>query len=541
MKSTLLVLFHFCVIVCTAQIQFTRGDFGGNGDKVIYAVDSPSASGFNFGGTGANRTWRFNTKRLYPRRYDSTLFITTTINPGAPQIPTNLLARSIAGGDQFLLVTDSFVKTTFNFPEVNVTGVTLQTLKFPLTYQSQFSDSTNVVAKGLLADFGLDPLPPFDSIRINAKVTLNSTCDGWGILILPDTTSHNTLKVNQQINIEADVYLHSIIGWTYITHRSQQMDSYNWYGVNSNSYLASVQLDTSGNISNFIYKIKQSPPVYLPRKLTSITPDSLMQGDTMDITIIGSNTHFTSGPPDLFFAAGPIFNEQVINDTVIQATVTCHLRSSPGAYYFRVYTPVDGVVSLNNGITIIPSPLAPRLVAIGPGYGAAGQRISVSITGYHTHFTKGINISFAADSASDGSIFVQSYNVINDTLLTCDILIENNAAYIPFTIYTDNATDGSLSLKGAFTVTHTGLAENLSENISVYPNPVHDILTIELPGNHSPVTVQLLDMSGKEMERVTTSDSLATLRTGDLRQSLYILKITGDQLNMTRKILVQHE
>ena len=60
MKSNLVFLFLLIVYTSNAQIQFTRNDFGAAGDKVIYAVDSPSTAGYNFGATGANYTWRFN-------------------------------------------------------------------------------------------------------------------------------------------------------------------------------------------------------------------------------------------------------------------------------------------------------------------------------------------------------------------------------------------------------------------------------------------------------------------------------------------------
>lgn len=538
MKKYLFLCFVFSVFAASAQIQFTKNDFGANGDKVIYAVDSPALQGYNFGATGPNHSWQFNTNYRYPRRYDSTTFITATSNPNAPNVTTNLLARSIGTGDQYLEVTDSFIKTTFDFPQFNVTGVKLKTLNLPLTYQSQFTDSTTATAKGLFADFGIDPLPPFDSIRIQAKIKLVSVCDGWGTLILPDTTSYNTLKVNQQIMIEADIYFHSIIGWTYVTHRSQQNGNYSWYAPNSKNFLANVQLDTSGNFASFTHKIKKSPPGPRQDKIVSLSPDSIIAGDTIEVLVKGTKTLFTAKMPVVTIPNCQILNTQVINDTTLFVRLTCPYTTKQGTYYFQVLT-AAGYSYADGGFTILKSPRSPRLVAIGPNFGAVGQTITTTITGTNTHFTKGLHINLYTDSVSPGSIFVQSFTVINDTVLTCDILIESTAAYVPFTLYVNPFPDGNLYLEGGFIVTHTGLNEEASESVHIYPNPATDVLTISLPPSQQSSLLQLFDLNGREVKRVITTDTKTTLQLDGLKNALYILKVTGEQVTFTRKITIQ--
>lgn len=539
MKKYLFLCFVFSVIAASAQIQFTKNDFGANGDKVIYAVDSPSSQGYNFGATGPNHTWQFNTKYSYPRRYDSTTFIAATTNPNAPNVTTNLLARSIGTGDQYLEVTDSFIKTTFDFPQFNVTGVNLKTLNLPLTYQSQFTDSTTATAKGKFSDFGLDPLPPFDSIRIQANIKMVSVCDGWGTLVLPDTTNYNTLKVAQQISIEADIYFHSIIGWTYVTHRSQQNGNYSWYAPNSKNFLANVQLDTSGNFTSFTHKIKKSPPAPKQVKLLSISPNTVMAGDTVEVLVKGLNTSFTLGVTDAYTWYCQTLDIKVIDDTTLLVTLTSRASSPAGTSDFWVYSLNDGYLSLDNSFTLIVSPNAPKLVSIGPNFASVGEKKTVTINGYKTHFTKGLNIAFQADSISKGSIFVQSFKVLNDTVVSCDILVENTASYIPFTVYTSNSFDGSLNLQGAFIVTHTGLNEEGLVSVFVYPNPATDELTITLPSSQESILLQLFDLNGREVKRVTTTDSQTTLELDGLNNALYILKVTGEHLNLTRKIMIQ--
>ncbi len=540
MKKYILLYFLFLFVSASAQIQFTRTDFGVDGDKVIYAIDTPTILAYNFGATGTNHTWRFNTKTSYPRRYDSTVFINATSNPNAPDITTNLLQRSYGNGDQYLEVSDSFVKTTFEFPKVNVTGVKIQTLNLPLTYQSQFVDSTTTIAKGLLSDFGLDPIPPFDSIRINAKVKMTSICDGWGTLILPDTTSYNALRVNQLINVEADVYLHSIIGWTYVTHQSQNTGNYSWYAPNSKSYLANVQLDSSGNFTSFTYKVKKAPVVKVPGKLLSISPDTIMQGDTIQVIVKGSKTSFTIGSPDIYTYSCDILNAQVIDDTTLIATVTCPMSSSLGTNHFRVWTPTDGYLYLYNSFTTVTSPNAPRLVAMGPNFGSMGQSVSALVIGQNTHFTKGLSVNIFPDSVTTGGVYLQSFNIINDTAFQCTLRVDDIGTYITFSLSTYNVVDGNLYLRGAFKVTHTGLQDIHSQGeIVIYPNPATTELFVRIPSQETKVLIQFFDITGKEVKRIQSSSTETRIDISELTDRFYLCKITGDTFNTTRKIFIE--
>ena len=130
MKTSLTLLFLLLTFVVPAQISYTRADYGKNGDKVLYAVDTPTTGSFNFGATGPNYTWRFNTRKTYPRRYDSAQFIGVSINPNAPTVTTNLLIRG-ALTDQYQEVTDSFVKTIYDYPQYRLNGSKALAMYFP--------------------------------------------------------------------------------------------------------------------------------------------------------------------------------------------------------------------------------------------------------------------------------------------------------------------------------------------------------------------------------------------------------------------------
>ena len=90
------------------------------------------------------------------------------------------------------------------------------------------------------------------------------------------------------------------------------------------------------------------------------------------------------------------------------------------------------------------------------------------------------------------------------------------------------------------------VADNITTNtedllqqkqIKVYPNPVKDQLTIELPGQQVH-TLQLLDITGKLLHEQNIQ-STSTLSLGHLNLSgIFILKVKNEQTTRVQKIIV---
>jgi hypothetical protein len=79
-----------------------------------------------------------------------------------------------------------------------------------------------------------------------------------------------------------------------------------------------------------------------------------------------------------------------------------------------------------------------------------------------------------------------------------------------------------------------------SSNVSIYPNPVSDKLTITFKESDSPVSVMLCDGNG----RVVYSDMEVlgmlelSISTVDLKKGIYTVKINGKEGEISRKVLV---
>lgn len=206
------------------------------------------------------------------------------------------------------------------------------------------------------------------------------------------------------------------------------------------------------------------------QNLVSISPSGANNGQTLNVTITGTNTHFIQGSgttTTVGFSSGqgvgtPVVNSKtILNDSSIIANISVPVNANTG--YYNVYTnnPTDGYRSLNNGFYV--NGTAPgSLVSISPSVTNANQTLNVTITGAKTHFTQGsgtISVGFTS-SQGIGNPVVNSKTIINDSSIIANITIPASAYTGYYTAFVSNTTDGYHSLNNGFHVngiTHPSL------------------------------------------------------------------------------------
>ena len=537
MKTIFSILFTVFSFFASAQIIFTRNDYGRNGDQVLYAIDSPIYSPINFGSTGANHTWIFQKTNTTPKRYDSTKFISAISDPNAPGVSANMLLRTAAYADQYQEITDSFVKMIIDMPAYHIKGVKLKLFDLPLSYHSNSIDSTTTSAKGLLSDFGIAPITGVDSIRIDAKIYMNGFCDGWGNLTLPDSTQYNCLRLNSTTFINASIFIHSILGWNYIQNRTQTNTNYLWLAPNSKSYVANVALDTSGNISSFTYKVQYVVPKKISPKIVSISPDSMMQGQSMNVTIITKGTHFTQlAKSDISFYTNPSYYTAdsflVVNDTTLIAIFKSTLTSAIGWTYVEIYTSTDGYFYLSNSFKILPNPIAPSLISVSPGFGIMGQSQGITIKGMNTHFTKGGAINFNLQNGG-GFININSILIPNDSIIYANVQLVSATTHSSFTLITYDSIDGYLYLNSSFSAVNTGINNIFSNSsiITIYPNPAKEEIALTILTEAKNILFEVYDIRGQivSIEQPVKNNSSYIFPLKNISSGIYFIKITDLQ------------
>jgi len=82
----------------------------------------------------------------------------------------------------------------------------------------------------------------------------------------------------------------------------------------------------------------------------------------------------------------------------------------------------------------------------------------------------------------------------------------------------------------------TGLEPETAMQVRVYPNPVKDSFTVEFPANQFH-QLELLDLQGRTVasQQIDPAETSARMSTSP-SQSVYLVKLTGRQRTVTRKI-----
>jgi hypothetical protein len=159
----------------------------------------------------------------------------------------------------------------------------------------------------------------------------------------------------------------------------------------------------------------------LPRPIIkSITPNKGTCLDTLDLTIIGENTHFKQAEKNTFqidywhnFDSIYSFNMDVINDTLITLKHTIPSEANNGGHNVYLWNEIDDYMWIENGFTVF----FPWL-SVTPSSVYRGDTINFWIKGYNTHFLEAANNTVIL-SYKDSIIDINREPVvINDTLIT---------------------------------------------------------------------------------------------------------------------------
>ena len=101
---------------------------------------------------------------------------------------------------------------------------------------------------------------------------------------------------------------------------------------------------------------------------------------------------------------------------------------------------------------------------------------------------------------------------------------------------------GGWSAVASFTTPEVGISVADGMNVSIYPNPTSSSTTIALSGVSGEVAVSIVDMNG----RVVMSDSMScegdctkTMEVSGLAQGAYFVRISGEGVNMVKKLVVK--
>jgi hypothetical protein len=286
-------------------------------------------------------------------------------------------------------------------------------------------------------------------------------------------------------------------------------------------------------------------------KITSVAPNTGARGQTLNVTITGSNTQFiqSSNTTVSLFNGGSPINANfafATSNTSIAANFTIPSTATLGMADVEVTTSNQGTITLANGFTITQGNSGtPELVSVSPPFGSRGQTLDVTITGANTSFQQGSNTVGVYLFNQATGIAPNTINVISNTEIIANFTLPEDMDQGIYSVAAYSDFDGYLELPESFTVFSTGIIERDKTDLvlKVYPNPVHETLVFESVAEVKEVV--LMDISGKQMQvpldEINMPDehtySFSINRPG-ITPGIYFLRVHSDQGSVYQKIMV---
>ena len=249
-------------------------------------------------------------------------------------------------------------------------------------------------------------------------------------------------------------------------------------------------------LNGFTVTVASIPVTPTVSTIKSISPASATQGQSLNVTINGSNTHFNQASSSISIVKGSTTIQanslSLKNDSIVYASFSIPQSAPTGLYDLLVNRTLDGVLSKINAFTVNASS-NPIISSISPATAKKGQTLDVTITGVNTHFNQvstAINLNFSTpfyqgSSTTNGSnISSNSVTKISDTSIQASFTIPNYAVeglYAP-SLYTP--TDGTISLANGFTISGTYALPTIT-TISPTSSWQGQTLTVYISGNNT--------------------------------------------------------
>ena len=134
---------------------------------------------------------------------------------------------------------------------------------------------------------------------------------------------------------------------------------------------------------------------------------------------------------------------------------------------------------------------------------------------------------------------------------SCTVTATPNSDY-HFVSWSNGVTDNpytftvvaNITLTATFAADSTEGIEEVAGNAlcTIYPNPTSDVTTISVSGANGKVRIAVVDINGRTVATETlecSSDCEKTMDVANLAQGAYFVKITGENVNMVKKLVVR--
>jgi hypothetical protein len=164
----------------------------------------------------------------------------------------------------------------------------------------------------------------------------------------------------------------------------------------------------------------------IPVGIVYLSPNNAPQSETLDVEIVGLNTHFTAGTTQVLFGPLITVNSVTVNNPTdlvanisTSNTVSGSLTATPPGWQ-TVYVNTGSEQVL--GGFLVDAPASPRILSVAPSSGAQGATEDVTIVGSLTHWVNG-----QTNPILGAGVTITKFNVTSPTTATATISVSPTA------------------------------------------------------------------------------------------------------------------
>ncbi|MBC6989354.1 T9SS type A sorting domain-containing protein [Hymenobacter sp. BT491] len=202
--------------------------------------------------------------------------------------------------------------------------------------------------------------------------------------------------------------------------------------------------------------------------------------------------------------------------------------SVPGAENYRTPTPPNQLVPVD---AIIPPDAALPVELVSFTAKLRNHRVDLNWVTAMEKNNKGFEVQRSQDGKTFSTILFKEGHGNSSNKITYTAVDQEPLFGTSYYRLNQIDADGKSTLSSVVSVTNGGSGE-----VSLYPNPAHDVVNIRLAGSTEGVTVRISDLTGRAVRRQVLSAD-GQLNISDLQAGTYIVTIGEGAQKVTRKIV----
>jgi len=273
--------------------------------------------------------------------------------------------------------------------------------------------------------------------------------------------------------------------------------------------------------------------IQLP-EIADVTPNNGEQGWTGDVTITGENTMwndegvmevvFKYSDDNMVLLTPESFT--VNSNTSITASLSISMDQMAGQY--DVF--VDDL-SETEVFEVIEVVLNPEITMVSPNHAMQGETVILEISGSETQWTNGVT-DVMIKFHDDNMIMLSADNimVVGNEQVNATFTIPADQEIGLYDLYVDD-----LMLENGFTVDILDdIADNIENQINIYPVPADNFLNLDLPED---TEFRIVSLDGRIIRGFENSNNTKRMDISDLQNGVYFVQILNSGKYYSKKFI----